>query len=177
MIYFVQAEIGGPVKVGYTGGEPAERIRDLQCGSPFKLRLLGTIEGNQAAERALHKRFAEHRLHGEWFRPCREIRELVRPRPAAVRVVDRPILPGRRMPAGRWWPLASRLVPLLNEHPARWFAVREIRTKLGIPAERATLVGLCLSQLTRHGWAEKGFRDDGARRGAVWRMRGGARCP
>lgn len=42
MIYFVQAEVGGPVKIGYAA-DPEARLVALQCGSPFRLRVYATV--------------------------------------------------------------------------------------------------------------------------------------
>lgn len=49
------------------------RLRELRCGSPDALELLGSFETArpQADESALHERFAAERLHGEWFEPTR----------------------------------------------------------------------------------------------------------
>lgn len=71
MVYFIGGDIGG-VKIGFASN-PSLRVRDLQCGSPIKLRILATVPGLPADERAYHKRFAKHRLHGEWFERCPEI--------------------------------------------------------------------------------------------------------
>lgn len=68
MIYFIQAEIGGPIKIGYTRSiSPAARVASLQSGCPFPLRVIHTMAGSQLDEQALHVRFATLRLHGEWF--------------------------------------------------------------------------------------------------------------
>lgn len=74
MIYFIQAEQGGPVKIGYTTGETiAARLSSLQTSCPFPLRVLRTMPGTTQDERALHARFADARLHGEWFHPTDEL--------------------------------------------------------------------------------------------------------
>jgi len=39
----------------------------LSTQSPVPLRVLKTIPGYSDEEKALHKRFKEHRRHGEWF--------------------------------------------------------------------------------------------------------------
>ncbi len=70
MIYFIQAEGIGHIKIGFTGSDDAElRVVDLQTGSPVPLRLLGTIPGTMEDEKNLHRRFSLERVHGEWFRP------------------------------------------------------------------------------------------------------------
>lgn len=80
MIYFLQPEGGGPIKIGYTSrDEPwsaSARLAACQTGSPLKLRLCSTMPGTQKDERRLHGRFSESRLHGEWFAPTPELVEL-----------------------------------------------------------------------------------------------------
>lgn len=68
MIYFVQSGQAGPIKIGYTQHDDVRnRIAQLQTASPEPLNLLGVIEGDREKERALHRLFSAHRLHGEWF--------------------------------------------------------------------------------------------------------------
>ena len=61
-------------KIGYSQ-HPEERIKQLQTGSPFKLGLHThspyAMPGRAAYswEQEIHRRLAEHRLHGEWFAP------------------------------------------------------------------------------------------------------------
>jgi hypothetical protein len=64
-VYLVRG--GDLVKIGFTAGCVAERMVYLQVGSPVNLTLLRVIVGDESAERALHKRFAHLRSHGEWF--------------------------------------------------------------------------------------------------------------
>jgi hypothetical protein len=54
-------------KIGYTQGDPLQRMRDLQCGSPVKLGLYCYFDGGKKAERILHETFAPLNTHGEWF--------------------------------------------------------------------------------------------------------------
>lgn len=69
-VYFIQHGEAGEIKIGTTGGSPQGRMASLQTGAPLELRLLVSVPGGPADERALHERFAEHRLRGEWFRPA-----------------------------------------------------------------------------------------------------------
>ena len=68
MIYFIQAGVLGPVKVGYTNSNPKGRLQSLQTGSPYKLRLIGHCGGNRTGERILHRMFEPFKMEGEWFR-------------------------------------------------------------------------------------------------------------
>lgn len=67
-IYFVQANCGGPIKIGWTQ-DIDRRVRDMQAVNPFKLLVVGKFRGKLCDERRLHDEFASERLHGEWFEP------------------------------------------------------------------------------------------------------------
>lgn len=80
MIYFIQAEGVGHIKIGFTDSEDAMvRLGMLQVGSPVPLRLLGTIPGTTTDEKDFHRRFASAKVHGEWFRPIAELLSLISP--------------------------------------------------------------------------------------------------
>lgn len=69
MIYFMQADIGGPIKIGYCGEDKLDqRVKALQTYCPFPLVVRKTIPGaSRGIEKRLHRAFAPERLHGEWF--------------------------------------------------------------------------------------------------------------
>ncbi len=95
-IYFVQADTGGLVKIGWAT-KPAARVKNMQMVCPVRLVILLTVAGNGAMEKELHTRFAHARQHGEWFEPTPEIFTLIEewrttPPPA-------PVWPEKRMPA------------------------------------------------------------------------------
>lgn len=70
--YFIQAENGGPIKIGYTSKDnPEDRLRDLQTGNPNQLRLVAAIPSN--IERDLHRKFSHIRIKGEWFESTDEL--------------------------------------------------------------------------------------------------------
>lgn len=74
-VYFIQAATLGLIKIG-SAWLPTDRLNTLQIGSPDVLRLLGVIRCPGEArgdEKALHRKFAAHRSHGEWFRPAPEL--------------------------------------------------------------------------------------------------------
>jgi hypothetical protein len=59
----------GPVKIGKADHLP-RRLREIQAMNPAPLTILGILpllDGGQDTERALHRRFAAARCHGEWF--------------------------------------------------------------------------------------------------------------
>lgn len=67
-VYFLQAQHGGPIKIGFTQ-DLACRVRTLSTGSPSPLRVLAAAAGGTPdMEADLHTAFAAARLHGEWFR-------------------------------------------------------------------------------------------------------------
>ena len=70
-VYFIGGE-DGPIKIG-SSNSPLERIATFQTGSPVILRIHALTHGGVDAEREYHKRFAAHRLHGEWFEPHPDI--------------------------------------------------------------------------------------------------------
>lgn len=78
MIYFVQAEIIGRIKIGWTADEDAAvRLAMLQTASPVRLHLIATRPGGRCKERELHARFAHARTVGEWFDPVPELARYV----------------------------------------------------------------------------------------------------
>jgi hypothetical protein len=160
MIYFVQADVGGPVKIGYTSAASvAGRLAQMQCGSPFRLRAIATQPGSQQVERELHLRFAHLREHGEWFRPDPELVtfiggevnprvEIIGPPPLAPQSRDAPR-------AAHYWhgPLFEHHQRVLDALDTRqWRRAGDVSSVVGASAQRAA--GL-LSTLHRLGRAEK----------------------
>lgn len=77
VIYFVQSEHGGPIKIG-RADDLAKRMVGLQTSRPDKLVVLAAAQGTVELERQLHARFADIREKGEWFSPTPELMELIR---------------------------------------------------------------------------------------------------
>lgn len=67
VVYFIRNGSRDRVKIGFSEGHEG-RFRSLQAASADKLTLLGTIPGTRKTEMKMHKKFAEHRERGEWFR-------------------------------------------------------------------------------------------------------------
>lgn len=67
-VYFVQEGQRGPIKIGFAGWSPRDRLTGLQVGNPRRLRLIGLVEGTGKTERDWHARFESLRIRGEWFR-------------------------------------------------------------------------------------------------------------
>lgn len=65
MIYFIKSK--SFVKIG-VASDPNVRLKELQTGNPFKLKIAATIPGHFVTEKELHSVFDRFRLEGEWFR-------------------------------------------------------------------------------------------------------------
>lgn len=55
-----------PVKIGHSGN-PWSRLQALQTANPIPLELRAAYVGGRELEEQLHERFADIRMHGEWF--------------------------------------------------------------------------------------------------------------
>jgi len=78
VIYFIQCSGTCAIKIGHVSLDEADsRRRELQCGNPSELVLLGTMPGDLGTERQLHERFAAARIRGEWFRPVPDLLLLI----------------------------------------------------------------------------------------------------
>lgn len=75
LVYFIRAH-DGSIKIGSTG-KIVLRLHDLQLAHAHPLRLVGLLPGGQGEEYALHARFRDHRMMGEWFAPAPEIEKLI----------------------------------------------------------------------------------------------------
>lgn len=78
MIYFLKAGDFIAYKIGFTASDPLKRMADLQVGCPFKLELLGAIEGTWAQEQSLHELLANFKTIGEWFSPNTVVTEAIK---------------------------------------------------------------------------------------------------
>ncbi len=56
------------IKIGISE-EVNRRLKQLQTGSPYELKLMGWIEpeNDRALEKELHTKYSKERTHGEWF--------------------------------------------------------------------------------------------------------------
>lgn len=71
VVYFIRSG-DGPIKIGLAL-DVEKRLRGLQTAHHEPLSVLAVTGGGQPQEIAYHRRFAAHRLHGEWFEPHEDI--------------------------------------------------------------------------------------------------------
>jgi hypothetical protein len=69
-IYFI--ECGAYIKIGFASSLKA-RLSSLATATPYPLKVLAAIKGDQQTERSLHDRFAAAFHRGEWFRKTPEL--------------------------------------------------------------------------------------------------------
>jgi predicted DNA-binding transcriptional regulator AlpA len=72
-VYFVQGEAGTPIKIGYTKHSVERRLKDLQTGAAFELRVLAQTPGCVSLERDLHQIYQRIQTHREWFAPAEDL--------------------------------------------------------------------------------------------------------
>lgn len=72
--YFVQGHPLTPVKIG-RARNIGKRLAALQTANYQKLRFLLVLEGDLESD--LHCLFAKHRIEGEWFHWCDEIKQFI----------------------------------------------------------------------------------------------------
>jgi hypothetical protein len=80
MIYFAQAEGGGPIKIGCS--ELVEyRCRQISIDQQCKMTILAVMDGSFPLEKSLHRRFKHLRVRvgnqREWFSPEPELLEFI----------------------------------------------------------------------------------------------------
>lgn len=90
LVYFVQEDRGGPIKIGKTtGARLRQRIGDLQVAHSSQLVVRRLVRADKHAdlERDLHDLLADYRLRGEWFRDEGLVREFARTKPDFPEVI------------------------------------------------------------------------------------------
>jgi len=65
-VYFIQCKITRNVKIGFSA-DPERRLKYIQPNSPTKLSIAHSVRGTLETEWYTHIRYAEYRLHNEWF--------------------------------------------------------------------------------------------------------------
>jgi hypothetical protein len=77
IVYFVYS--AGRIKIGHSDGL-RKRIKILSASCPLPSIVLLVIKGGQPMEQKFHDRFAEDRLHAEWFKLSKKMRGFLRAR-------------------------------------------------------------------------------------------------
>lgn len=138
-IYFAQAGRGGPIKIGFTAGEPSQRIAKLQTGCPWPIEIVAAVPGTTAEEARLHQIFTGLRTEGEWFKPdaslLRAIHELAQ--------------------GAYQWPCRQAEGRVLPEDPT----IDDVIWAAGGPAKIAAASGGAISVDAVHKWRRNGIRD------------------
>lgn len=65
-VYFMSQ--GGFIKIGHTTTEINRRMKSYTTHSLEETVLLGFLHGDRSVELAMHRRFSDYRVKGEWFR-------------------------------------------------------------------------------------------------------------
>lgn len=76
MIYAIEAVGLGLVKIG-RAINPSSRLKELQTGCPVPIKLIATVPWHDSSEGLIHRRFAEWRHCGEWFRASKEVADFI----------------------------------------------------------------------------------------------------
>ena len=77
IVYFLQQDVDGLIKIGYTSGPLRDRLKQFETGNPNRLDLLLILDGGYELEKKLHDRFHEFHERGEWFRPEKELVDFI----------------------------------------------------------------------------------------------------
>jgi hypothetical protein len=65
-LYIIQTKQNGSFKIGRSN-DPFFRLKQLQTGNPYALRLLLILENKGYIEKDLHNRLSKYKQKGEWF--------------------------------------------------------------------------------------------------------------
>ena len=78
MIYFIQCEDSNNyIKIGWTKNHPVRRLKNLQVGCPYPLKIIGLMECDPTVERSLHTVFEQYKIINEWFSSAPELLEFI----------------------------------------------------------------------------------------------------
>lgn len=134
LLYAIQAEGTSLVKIGYTTGSVEKRLKTLQTGQPFRLRVIETVAVESEAQKhetLLHTFLTEQRRSGEWFEIDLRDKSL-------SELLTRAIQWGAEQEAQRQDELdARRMKRMRGAHPFG-LRVRAARERLGLSREELT---------------------------------------
>ncbi len=107
-VYFIRARDSGNIKIGFTAGDPRDRLRGLQTAADAPLEIITSVPGDKTLEAALHARFSRLRIaRSEWFRPGPELLRMIGD-----------VLMAYGKPGRRWHEGPQFVVPPQAPHPS-----------------------------------------------------------
>lgn len=65
-VYVIRSDEQTPIKIGRAIDVEA-RLKGLQTGNPYRLKVIGAIPGNSDIEACFHRHLRLSRMRGEWF--------------------------------------------------------------------------------------------------------------
>lgn len=65
-VYFIHAEGTSAIKIGIAD-DPVKRLMNLQVGNQHNLKLITCMRANPEIECAMHEKFRQSNIRGEWF--------------------------------------------------------------------------------------------------------------
>ena len=74
-VYFI-AVGKNAIKIGVAKNVEA-RLVNLQIGNPKKLRLIGSIRGDEKTEKMFHVAFSKYHVRGEWFKAAAPLLQFI----------------------------------------------------------------------------------------------------
>lgn len=77
LVYFIQCNSTKNIKIGKSINVH-ERMKQIKGMTPSGIDLLATIDGDTDVEANLHKKFNKYSVHGEWFKPSRELMDFIK---------------------------------------------------------------------------------------------------
>lgn len=80
MVYFIQSEKGGDIKIGCSKDVSA-RLKQLQTSNSEKLRVTNVLPGGYEKEKGLKDEFKSTNKEGEWFKATQRLAEIAKAKP------------------------------------------------------------------------------------------------
>lgn len=74
-VYFVASK-AGVIKIGWSANAE-KRVQSLQTTTHEPLEVLLIVEGDRSHERHAHRVLGVHRVRGEWFEDCTDVRQYI----------------------------------------------------------------------------------------------------
>lgn len=107
-VYFVQAGVGGPIKIGISTNVRARMVK-MQTDAAAPLRLLAIVPGDQQQEARYHRLVSSHKQSGEWFAPHADVFALIEAERARLGNIEILAPAKQKIPASRFqaWRIAQ----------------------------------------------------------------------